>query len=229
MFAGAGTFSFCNYWAKIFSTLLFELGEINHLDYDENSVILLLTEKNIGINILRLVVHYSYAGTLSGFGKLEQDSKLMTGRALLVNAMEVFIIAHEVYHFKLEEDYPEQNGVPPDSTVKEMELLCDSMSLAISTVYGKKNNNPFSFQFLAPLIFFHSLKICENGREYLLDEQKLKGDSHPTPQERIEWIYEFAKQAKVPSQVLESMQYITSMAITIEAYTESRLQLLNKE
>jgi hypothetical protein len=78
-------------------------------------------------------------------------------------------------------------------------------------------------------VFFYSLKICEEGRERLLDEKTQSGDSHPSPQERIDWIFEFAAQCEVSPQVLENMQYISSIGETLETYIQSRIELLTSE
>lgn len=108
LFAGQGTFAFCNYWGKVFSTAMVEISELpKRKRRSTPEVLAKLRNGQVLIDATRLAVSYAMTESLAGFGKIEQRPDIHGVRVLLVNAMEVFIVAHEVAHFVAHEEFPE--------------------------------------------------------------------------------------------------------------------------
>ncbi|TOP27213.1 hypothetical protein [Vibrio parahaemolyticus] len=211
IFAGAGTTSFCNYWAKIYTTISLGAAQRGMSVFEEAAVNDIITDLNIAIDAFRLCVHYGYIGTVRGFGRLEQPQEMHADRAILVHSMEVFIVAHEFYHLYLEEKYPESNGIPPDHTEKDVEELCDAMALAVVTTYGIEKNNIYASHLLGPLLFFSSLELCEKVKNVINPDVNITSDSHPTASERVAFIHSFVAQGDFPTYLYESLDYMTRL------------------
>ncbi|EJG0990137.1 hypothetical protein C4G66_RS25000 [Vibrio parahaemolyticus] len=221
IFAGEGTMSFCNYWSKIFVSIAIGCASTGKADFSDQSINNAIADYDIGIKAFCLAAYYSQCGSLRGFGKLEEPEGASIERASLVQAMEVFIIAHEFYHLYLEEQYPIDNGVPPDTTEKEMELMCDSFALVVTTMFGIKRENINATHLIAPLVFFLSLDICESARSKLKPNAK-RDDSHPSPIERVENINEFIQAGDFPDYMKDSFE----LFIRISGFLGKRVDTL---
>tara|TARA_R110001583_G_scaffold173189_1_gene327070 strand:+ start:221 stop:1327 length:1107 start_codon:yes stop_codon:yes gene_type:complete len=214
IFAGEGTMSFCNYWSKIFISVVIGATSESNSELDEVSINQAIAEHDIGIKTFCLTAYYSQLGSLKGFGKLSEPKGAMLERASLVQAMEVFIIAHEFYHLHLEEQYPDSNGLPPDTSQKEMELMCDSWGLVVLTLFGLKHNNIYATNLIAPLVFFSSLELCESTRVKLKPEVAID-DSHPSPLDRLTNINEFIENGNFPEYMKDSSEKFTRISVQI--------------
>jgi hypothetical protein len=194
LFVGRGTSAFCNYWAKVFSEVIAALNnpelEFNkRLDFLDAERI--LTSSAVGELALRLTAYYAISGTVIGFGKVEQSQINHPTRAALLNAMELFIVAHELHHFVAEEEYPETGGVSAGGTAKDLEIACDLFGLSMCTGYGAEQKNPFAFLCIGPQLLFWALKTCEDARLKVLGLEREPAVTHPTLDERIGLIPEF--------------------------------------
>lgn len=216
LFAGPGTFAFCNYWSKIFSTALYEVGQIPRRKQKNLAVVLQkLRSGQVLIDATHLAVHYAMSRSLLGYGKLDQSEELHRVRVMLVNSMEVFIVAHEVGHFVGHEEHPETRGIPPDSDSKQHELECDAIGLAVCTAYGVEENNPFAFQLIGPLLFFYALRICEETESILTGVHSGSSESHPSTDERIRFILQFLKEVGANKAVHRSVNDALEIAMII--------------
>lgn len=216
LFAGEGTFCYCNYWAKIFSSLLDKISS-------KPSSILSKEQLNkdlAGLPTVKrakeLSVYFSIYGSLIGFGKVKQEENNLGVRVLLLQAMEAFVISHEIAHFSMHEIYPETGGVAEDESEKDLESNCDTLGLAISTAYGNKKENPYAFQFLGALVFFYSLKISYAVKEVIFGCKPEKSDSHPTLDERIDSVFLFASEVSQQSLLITNMNEIKIIAEVLE-------------
>lgn len=216
LFAGQGTFAFCNYWAKVFSTAIAEISEMpKRMRRSTPEVLAKLRDGQVLIDATRLAVRYAMTESLAGFGKLEQRPDLHVMRVLLVNAMEVFIVAHEVAHFVAHEEHPETLGIAPGSTSKQHELECDAFALAVCTQYGVQENNAFSFQLVGPLLFFYALRICERTKTVLTGELTKPSESHPATEDRFKYALEFLRSVGAKKEILISVNFAVETAMII--------------
>ena len=220
LFAGQGTFSFCNYWAKVFSTAIFEVTSLSknkkNKKNKKSEIIDKLQSSHVIKDAALLATCHAFTGSLVDFGKLEQPAMLNKLRVELLTAMEVFIIAHEISHFIAHEEFPDTGGIEPGSNNKEHEIECDEIALAICTTFGVQENNPFSFQLIGPLLFFYALKICENTRVTITGHKQTPSESHPTHNDRIHFTFNYLKKVGASSKILDSASCCLSIAEIIE-------------
>jgi hypothetical protein len=216
LFAGQGTFAFCNYWAKVFSAAISAIGELSKKSRGSRQAVANKFQKaNVISDAARLAVYYAVHDSLIGFGKLPQAEKLKPFRALLVTSMEVFIIGHEIGHFICYEDRPETQGIAPGSSAKEHELECDVVGLSLCTAYGAEENNALAFQLIGPLLFFFALEMCEKVKSILTREGRVDSETHPGCQDRFIFALDFLKEIKASEEVMQSVQFALDVATHI--------------
>lgn len=216
LFAGQGTFAFCNYWAKVFSSAIVEISEMPKRKRRSTPEILTKLRKGqVLIDATRLAVRYAMTDSLVGFGKVEQRPDIHGVRVLLVNAMEVFVVAHEVAHFVAYEAYPDTMGIAPGSNSKMHELECDTFALAVCTQYGVQENNAFSFQLVGPLLFFYALRICERTKAVLTGQPPRESDTHPTNEDRFKFALDFLRSVGAKKHILSSVTFALETAMII--------------
>ncbi|MEZ9593023.1 hypothetical protein AB4298_00155 [Shewanella sp. 10N.261.52.F9] len=226
IFAGEGTMSFCNYWSKIFVSIVLGCASTGKVDFSDNSINNVIADHDIGLKVFRLAAYYSQRGSLRGFGKLDEPKGAHIERASMVQAMEVFIIAHEYYHLYLEEQYPSNNGVPPDTTEKEMELMCDSFALAVTTMFGLKHENINATNLISPLVFFLSLDLCESARLKLKPNAE-HDDSHPSPMERVENINKFIQSDDFPDYMKDSFELFVRISELLRKRLDTLMEAIS--
>lgn len=226
LFIGQGTFAFCNYWGKIFSSAI---ADISSLPPDKRTspeaMIEALRDGQVLVDAVRLSLHYAHFDSLLGFGRIEQPKELAGFRMLLVNAMEVFIVGHEIGHFLGHEGYPDSSGIPPGGDSKSHELECDAIGLAISTAYGASENNAFAFQLIGPLLLFYALRTCDQVKSILLNESPTESDSHPSHEERFRFAMDFLDSIDPEDSIKESIKFTLDVAMCVG----SQVQLIAHE
>lgn len=226
LLAGQGTFAFCNYWAKVFSTAIVEVSELpKRKRRSTPEVLTKLRNGQVLIDATRLAMRYAMTESLVGFGKVEQRPDLHAVRVLLLNAMEIFIVAHEVAHFIAHEEYPETLGIAQDSTSKLHELECDAFALAVCTQYGVQQKNVFSFQLVGPLLLFYALRICEKTKTILTGAPPKKSESHPTNEDRFRFALDFLRSVGATKETLRSVNFALETAMIIG----TQVQLITKD
>jgi hypothetical protein len=227
IFAGQGTFAFCNYWAKVFSTAIYAVSTLSKKSQKSPEAILnKLRRENVLFDASRLAVYYALNNSLIGFGKLSQPEKIKPIRALLVNAMEVFIIGHEVGHCIGYEAWPETQGISDGSSAKDHEFECDSIGLAVCTGYGAEENNAFAFQLVGPLLFFYAMEICEQVKSILAGKEPDHSESHPTCKERFAFALDFLHGVGANETVLSSVNFSLDIATHIGNHVQLMAQNL---
>lgn len=227
LFAGQGTFSFCNYWSKVFSSAIAEVAELPEEERNSpEAIVQKLLQGNVIMDAARLSLRYAHSGSLVGFGRMAQDDDLTAFRTLLVNAMEIFAIGHEIGHFLAHEDYPETSGIRPGQDAKSHELECDAIGLAISTEYGVRNKNPFAFQLIGPLLLFYALHTCERVKSILVDEEPIRSDSHPTHEERFSHTLNFLSKVGASKDVMEGVHFTLEVALCVGSQVQVIAQKL---
>lgn len=171
------------------------MAEIGKLPPEEHkspeAMLTKLKQSNVLVDATRLAVRYAYFGSLLGFGRIEQPKEHMGVRVLLVNAMEIFVVGHEIGHLLGYEAHPETQGIPPGIDAKSHEIECDAVGLAISTAYGVREENAFAFQLIGPLLLFYALRTCDQVKAILFDEAPTLSESHPSHEERLRFALKF--------------------------------------
>ena len=216
LFVGQGTFAFCNYWSKVFSSAMAAIGMLSPEQHKSPEAILTkLKQGSVLVDATRLAVRYTYSDSLLGFGRLEQPKDLTGFRVLLVNAMEIFVVGHEIGHLIGHEARPQTQGIPPGADAKSHELECDAVGLTISTAYGVREKNAFAFQLIGPLLFFYALRICDQVKAILLDEAATPSDSHPSHEERFRFTLDFLNEAGAHESIKESVRFALDVAMCV--------------
>lgn len=225
LFAGLGTTAFCNYWAKVFSTAIAEVSTLSKKKRQSTpELIKKLRAGPVIMDAARLVGRYALSESLVGFGKLEQRAEVHSVRVLLLNAMEVFVVAHEVAHFVAHEEFPDTAGIRPGSSCKQHEIECDAFALAVCTEYGVREKNAFAFQLIGPLLFFYALRMCEGAIAVLSGQEREPSESHPTNEERFRFALDFLKSAGASAHILKSVTFALDVAMIIGTHVHLIMQ-----
>lgn len=155
LFAGLGTMSFCNYWAKAFARIVGYFVH-DHGPISMTPLALKQTFMNHPDSILlpiRLVAFHSYFKTLVGFGEVADEPGNSTYRMQIVSAMEHFAVAHELGHFFLEEQVPvnSEEKIGPGA-----ELVCDRYALQVSRTVASSSGEWIAFTGAGAYLLFRA-------------------------------------------------------------------------
>ena len=213
LFVGPGTLLFCNYWAKVYSSGLLEVAKF------VTSQCRTLIDPTLAaggfkeypwpiLAASRLVLFYAFAGTLVGFGPLEQSEQHWAFRMELLKAMEVFIIGHEYAHFIWDERF----GHSSTDVAPEEERSADLLAFSICRWFGVKVNSWFAFSGAAPILFFRAIKASEDTRDTLTQAGELKEvptrGSHPAANDRLNAIHKIIFEGTIADQREMVLAYI---------------------
>lgn len=197
LFIGLGTSSFCNYWAKCVSSLVSAISEVlgfKRISSVEEIDQVFRTDATGLILAARLSLYYAVFGTTIGFGEVRQPKRHLGYRLQLLQAMEIFAVAHEYAHFVAEERLTQYSGALDPAHSQGLELFCDELGLVISRECGNLTNNYLSFTGIGALVFFRAIQLCESVRALVANsaldsasiaERRDDESSHPAPDERI--------------------------------------------
>jgi hypothetical protein len=169
LFIGLGTSSFCNYWSKTFTAVLravpnedpprriSQRRDLENVFKSDPSGLLLAT---------RLAFAYGVYGSVIGFGKIIQPESYHGYRILLLQAMEIFVVAHEFAHFIVAERTPAQSSINPEAS-RNLEYLCDHLALQISREFANVGDNWLAFTGIGAIVFFRAMEMSEFAREQI--------------------------------------------------------------
>lgn len=156
LFIGPGTYTFCNYWAKAYASIVNtiaadagrqRMGPDYVADWiSANPHILELPTK--------LAFYQATAGTLLGFGEVPEPPEFFCYRAELLKAMEVFVVGHEYGHFLAEEREPAVRGQLDRERGLELEVFCDRYGASICHRSGANHHNWLAFTGAGPILLF---------------------------------------------------------------------------
>lgn len=230
LFAGQGTFAFCNYWAKVFSSAIAEVGSLPRMQRrSPKAAIAKLREGKTLSDATRLALRYALTDSLVGFGRIEQPKELHASRVLLINAMEIFIVGHEIGHFTSHEKGPESSGGLSPSESRALEFECDAVGLAVSTVYGQDENNAFAFQLIGAVLFFYALRIGEQAKAIILNAETPMSDSHPSAEERIRFALTFLGGVGAHKRIRDSVNFALDIAMYVGSQVQVTLRAIKRE
>lgn len=213
LFIGLGTSSFCNYWAKAYTSIVRGIAEKDPFrrfttSGDVESALKEIPEAMI--LALRLAVAYATYGSLIGFGEVLQPRSYHAYRTQLLRAMEVFIVSHEFAHFVFHERLDTTKGILDADASRELEYLCDQLAFQISRQVANKEDNFLLFNAIGAIAFLRAMELSEYTRARVLSMQNLvtspetcqvnEDSSHPTFPERILRLKELAVSLTVEDQ-----------------------------
>jgi hypothetical protein len=179
LFAGLGTYSFCNYWAKAFTGLIKAIVASGNPPVPitrETIRVAVTKQQETMLTVVKLALYCRYMGTTAGFGVIRQPDDHYRFRIELLFAMELFIVAHEVGHFYFEEKKPSTGET---SLSKSEELACDIYALTLSRHCSRGQKSWLAFTAGGALLFFRAVAMSTN-------DKTASESTHPSPSERID-------------------------------------------
>lgn len=218
IFIGQSTSSFCNYWSKIFSTAIAHTADLT--ERSPEAIFNRIKEQNILSDAVRLAVRHAVTGSSLGFGQVEQASELFGLRVLILNAMEIFILGHEIGHLVNHESHPETGGIPPGGTAIDLELSCDVFGLSVCSSYGFKNANPLAINLSGPLLFLYALHICEQTRKTLTKTSTPPSQTHPSTADRFALALQYIREVSDEGPAVSEALSIMEVALAIGAFVQ---------
>jgi len=182
IFVGAGTYAFCNYWAKIVA----RISAAFHTMFGGVAMtaprlheVFSSTEQLI-IDAVKLALYCKHVGSAVGFGVMDGSQPTAAFRLELLRAMETFIVAHEVGHCYFEERRQGQQSARPAE-----EFACDLYALAVSRAIGNQFDSWIAFNGAGAYVFLRVAAICRP----IAEGAHSAGEStHPASKERAEVI-----------------------------------------
>lgn len=187
LFIGAGTSTFCNYWAKALSALIYELSLCASDRFTDVEVVSKHLKANLPLLKLpvSLALYQALAGTVFGFGEVSEQKQYTSYRIQLLDAMEVFSVAHEYCHFLAEERFEKYRGILTPEMTQELERFCDTLGMAICQKYGEKNDNFLAFSGAGPMLLFRCMRLVDVvADKFSIDRPQIE-DTHPDHLHRI--------------------------------------------
>lgn len=157
LFAGVGTYAFCNYWAKVTT----RIAAAFHAKFGGEPMTaarlgeVLAAQPRLAVEAVKLALHCKFTGSAVGYGEMPGSAATTTFRLELLRAMETFVIGHEVGHCYLEERREGQEPAP----VTE-EFACDLYALAISRTVGNRDDSWIAFNGAGAYVFLRVAAIC---------------------------------------------------------------------
>lgn len=200
IFAGHGTFSFCNYWAKIFVSL----GEAQARSKERSFSGLAIDAIR---NASKLALYYACTGTVLGFGILESPHRLLPLRVAYLQAMELFCLGHEVGHCIADDVDDRYRGVLSDEDHRELELLCDRIGICSSRI-ASSDDNWAGFCGAGAALMIYAHEICRNAQSRCASKSEASPHRHPPLAERIRVVREQVVSTSPADQVAAASAYL---------------------
>jgi hypothetical protein len=201
IFAGHGTFSFCNYWAKLFVSL----GEAQARGKERSFSSLTIEAIR---NASKLALYYAHTGTVLGFGILESPHRLLPLRVAYLQAMELFCLGHEVGHCIADDDADHRyRGLLSDDDHRELELLCDRIGTCSSRI-ACSDDNWAGFCGAGAALMIYAHEICRNAQSRSASKSEATPHRHPPLAERIRAVREQVVSTSPADQVAAVSAYL---------------------
>lgn len=184
LFAGVGTYAFCNYWAKIVA----RIASAFHAKFGGSTITadrlreVFSTDPRLAIDAVKLALRCKLIGSAVGHGEMEGSAATAPFRLELLRAMETFVIGHEVGHCYFEERRASQES----ASVAE-EFACDLYALAVSRTVGNRHHSWIAFNGAGAYVFLRVAAICTPIPE---GARSASESTHPASKERAEAVRE---------------------------------------
>lgn len=189
IFAGVGTFAFCNYWAKIIAGI----AHTFHMKFGRTAMTaaslreVFSSETPLIVEAVRLALYCKYLGSAVGYGQMKGAVATAAFRLELLGAMETFVVGHEVGHC-----YFEERRADKESFSEYEESACDLYSLTVSRASGNRHNSWIAFNGAGAYLFLRVAAICSPIRTR---ESGWNPSTHPASKVRAEAVREASIEA----------------------------------
>jgi hypothetical protein len=183
LFAGVGTYAFCNYWAKVLARIASAL----HRRFGGAPMTparlmeIFSTHDALAREAIQLALYCKFTGTAVGYGVLEGSAETAPFRLEVLRAMETFVIAHEVGHCYFEERRERGH----DLTALQEEAACDQYAWVVSRAIGNRDRSWIAFTGAGAYIFLRFATTCAPIRT---TERADSDKTHPASKDRAEAI-----------------------------------------
>jgi hypothetical protein len=225
LFAGAGTFTFINQWAKLIGLITCKF----HQRYPATSMTFDLLREffggadvGLGCDAVMLARHCRFTGSAVGSGDIETSSEIAPFRHQLNEAMYGFVVGHEVGHCY----FQEQCEIGLGLTSVEEEAACDRYALAISRVRANHDGNWIAFTGAGAYLFLRLAAICQPLVELKRAESER---THPASVDRAEAIPAISienttrrQRRAVRARIAEFAAFADIIEIAVAALSEER-------
>jgi hypothetical protein len=183
LFIGLGTSSFCNYWSKVFTAVLRAFPNEDpprRISQSSDLQGVFKIDPSGPLLAARLAFAYGVYGSVIGFGQIVQPQSYHGYRLQLLQAMEVFVVAHEFAHFIVAERTVGQRSANPESS-RDLEYLCDHLALQITREFANAADNWLAFSGIGAILFFRAMEMSEFARERIA---MVRRASHPVQNDK---------------------------------------------
>jgi hypothetical protein len=220
LFAGVGTFAFCNYWAKTIAVIATSYQKrFGSIPFTQERLHELWSaDLALLINTIKLALYCRTFGSLVGFGSMPAKLAETPFRMELLWAMEVFVVAHEVGHCYFEEKTPNQ---PPS---KDDEFACDFYALPILRNLGNRQNSWAAFSGVGAYVFIRAAAISALPQHCCHSD---KESTHPAPHERAKAVFATIISVTAEDQVAAVKSYLNDFELLfneLDSITENATQ-----
>lgn len=206
LFAGAGTYMFCNYWAKVVANVALACRRAFGPRPITKRRLQQLWPQRVDLiaTAVRLTMYSRLLGTVIGFGRLPTSAEAGGFRVELLSAMESFAVAHEVGHCFIEEREPSREASQED------ELSCDAYSWCINRMIGMRDGN-WSMASGAAAYTFLKAAAISNGRTVSREIE-----THPAATKRAVAIRQLAIESAAGRQAVAIRRYLKEIDVMFE-------------
>lgn len=222
LLVGTATSAFCNYWAKIFVSLVH--GQPVHRRAESGPIPSRMTLEAVS-NAVKLALYYGYTGTVLGHGALWSDPQWFAPRMEYVTAMEMFVLSHEYGHCIAEEASDRYRGMLSAEMSRELELLCDRMGTAIAKLAGT-NGGWVSYCGGGATLMIYASAICERARDLYGGARTSTACTHPPAQDRIAVIRAQVLSTTPPDQLAAVISFLDDLTALCEELKEVVVEIL---
>lgn len=200
VFAGAGTFSFCNYWAKV-------VTHIAQQFHAQHGPVAMTQDRLLAscardhrhfLEACKLAAYCRTTGSAVGFGVMPSRPVAARYRMTLVRAMELFALAHEVGHCYLEERADNSSVVNASD-----EFFCDAYALTVSRA---ASSDWCAFTGAGGMLLLMLAGICFPHRQPAECHS-----SHPTIDSRVENLCDLVKDNTAADQREFTLSYLLDL------------------
>jgi hypothetical protein len=203
LFIGLGTSTFCNYWAKAYTALLHVLANSNPGGRCTGRKTLedAFRKDPRPLSLMqKLAFYYAAHGSLIGFGEVRQPADHLGYRLQLLQAMELFVVAHEFSHFVVEERLPAWRGSLEAQEIHASELFCDELGFTLSRQARSASESFDAFTATGALVFLRAMELCLAVREFVTGRVGESG-AHPDICTRVELLRHLVRTRTAPDQI----------------------------
>lgn len=217
IFAGPGTYMFCNYWGKIFTSLITGTPVAKR-----GRASLPLTLQAIA-QASKLGTYYALTGTVMGFGVMPSDPRALQFRGEYVQSMELFALGHELGHCFAHDADERFCGMLTVDVNQELELLCDRIGTATSRAASTDGDEAswVAFCGAGAVLMMYAHEICQRARGHVGGASADAAHSYPSTSARVAVVREQVVSTTPDDQLEGATAYLDDVIALCEDLTDA--------